>query len=60
MKGHPAKYILPLLAVATGLALGVAGIVYGEADGSPGLQLLGVLFVLTAMVFGVRTVRRSS
>jgi hypothetical protein len=57
VKGHPVKYILPLLAVALGLALGVAGIVYGEADDSPGLQLLGVLFVLTAVVFGVRTVR---
>ena len=37
---------------------GVLGIVYGEADDSPGLQLLGVVLVLGAVVFGVRAVRR--
>lgn len=54
------KHLLPLLVVAVGLAIGAAGIVYGEGDDSPGLQLLGVLFVLAAVVLGVRTVRRSS
>ncbi|MFF0989873.1 hypothetical protein [Kocuria nitroreducens] len=54
------KHILPLLTVVVGLAMGAAGIVLGEADDSPGLQLLGVLLVLATVVFGVRTVRRSS
>jgi drug/metabolite transporter (DMT)-like permease len=53
------KYLLALLAVL-GVALGVAAVVYGGADDSPGLQGLGVLLVLGAVVFGVRTVRRSS
>ncbi|MCM3687366.1 hypothetical protein [Kocuria rosea] len=53
------KPLLALLATALGLAVGVAGIVYGEADDSPGLQLLGALFVLAAVVLGARTARRS-
>ena len=52
------KYVLALVAVLV-VALGVAGIVLGEADDSPGLQLLGVLLVVGAVWFGVRTVRRS-
>ncbi|MEX5303351.1 hypothetical protein [Kocuria sabuli] len=54
------KHLLPLLLVPVGLVIGAAGIVYGEGDDSPGLQLLGVLFVLAAVVFGVRTLRRGS
>ncbi|GEO96133.1 hypothetical protein [Kocuria turfanensis] len=53
------KHVLPVLIVAVGLATGAAGIVYGEADDSPGLQALGVLLVLAAVVYGVRTARRS-
>ncbi|MDO3705605.1 hypothetical protein Q3W71_28445 [Micromonospora sp. C28SCA-DRY-2] len=52
------KYVLALVALL-GVALGVAGVVYGEADDSPGLQLLGVALVVGAVVFGVRTARRS-
>lgn len=51
------KHVLPALVVVIGLVTGAAGIVYGEADDSPGLQLLGVLFVLATVVFGVRTAR---
>jgi hypothetical protein len=49
------------LAIAVALllvALGIAGVVAGEADDSPGLQLLGALLVVGAVVAGVRTVRR--
>ena len=49
------KYIVAILAVA----IGVAGIVAGEADDSPGLQLLGVVVVIGAVVLGVRIARRS-
>ncbi|MCM0678669.1 hypothetical protein NCC78_28940 [Micromonospora phytophila] len=49
------KYVLAVLAIA----IGVAGIVLGEADDSPGLQLLGVVLVVGAVVFGVRAARRS-
>ena len=41
------------------VALGVAGIVYGEADDSPGGQLIGVLLVVGGVVLGVRMIRRS-
>jgi hypothetical protein len=51
------KYLLAALAVLV-VALGVAGIVLGEADDSPGLQLLGAVLVVGTIVYGVRTVRR--
>ena len=49
------KYIVAILAVA----IGVAGIVAGGADDSPGLQLLGLVVVIGA-VLGVRIARRRS
>ncbi|MGQ1837921.1 hypothetical protein ACT4S2_05650 [Kocuria turfanensis] len=54
------KHVIPVLLVTLGLVIGAAGIVYGEADDSPGLQLLGALVVLAAVVLGVRTARRRS
>ncbi|MGN9778899.1 hypothetical protein ACTMS0_24525 [Micromonospora sp. H33] len=51
----PVKYFLAVLAIA----IGVAGVVHGEADDSPGLQLLGAVLVVGAVAFGVRTARRS-
>ncbi|MFW6186464.1 MAG: hypothetical protein ACOC84_00455 [Actinomycetota bacterium] len=48
------KYLLAVLV----LAIGVAAVVYGGADDSPGLQLLGVLLALGAVASGVRTARR--
>lgn len=46
--------ILAVLATA----VGVAAVVLGESDDSPGLQLLGVLFVIGAVALSVRTVQR--
>ncbi|MFI0793059.1 hypothetical protein ACH4OY_10210 [Micromonospora rubida] len=48
------RYLVAVLAVA----IGVAGIVRGEADDSPGLQFLGVALVVGAIAFVVRTARR--
>jgi drug/metabolite transporter (DMT)-like permease len=48
-------YVLAVLIVA----LGVAAVVLGEADDSPGLQGIGVVLVVGAVVLGVRTARRS-
>lgn len=48
------RYVLAVVAL-----LGVAGVVYGGADDSPGLQLLGVMLAVGAIAFGVRAVRRS-
>ena len=49
-----------LLAVLAVLAvgLGVAGMVAGEADDSPGLQGLGLLLIVGAVVLVTRRARR--
>ena len=49
------KYVVAVLAIA----LGVAGMVAGGIDDSPGLQLLGVLLIVGAVALGVRIARRS-
>jgi hypothetical protein len=51
------KYPL-VIAVVLVAALGVLAVVYGGSDDSPGLQLLGVLLVVGAIAYGVRTARR--
>ena len=53
------KQLVLALGVVLAVAIGVAAVVYGEGDDSPGLQGLGVLLVLGAVVLGVRSVRRS-
>lgn len=48
------------LAGAIGLAvLGVAAVVFGEADDAPGLVLLGLVLIGTACAIGVRTRARA-
>ena len=48
------NYVLAALVIA----LGVAAVVLGEADDSPGLQGIGVVLVVGAVVLGVRRARR--
>ncbi len=48
------RAVLASLAMA---ALGVAAVVYGGFDDSPGLQLIGVLIIVGAVVLGVKSVR---
>ena len=48
------SYLLGLL----GVVVGVAGVLAGGADDSPGLQGLGLLVVLTAVTLTVRSARR--
>jgi hypothetical protein len=52
------KYIIAVLAILA-IALGIAGVVYGEADDSPGLQLIGVVLIVGAVALGIRTARHS-
>jgi drug/metabolite transporter (DMT)-like permease len=47
------------LAAVLVIALGIAAVVYPESDDSPGLQLIGALLVIGAIVLGVRAARRS-
>jgi hypothetical protein len=39
-------------------AVGVVAIVAGEADDAPGLVVIGILLVVVALAFGVRTAQR--
>jgi len=52
------KPVLALLAALLATAIGVAAIVLGEADDSPGLQGLGVLLIVGTVAFGARARRR--
>ena len=53
---RPMKYMLAVLAILA-IALGIASVVYGEADDSPGLQLIGVVLIVGTIALGVKTVR---
>ena len=53
------KYVAVLVALLA-VALGLMAIVYGEADDSPGGQLIGVAFVVAGIVLGVRAVRSAT
>jgi hypothetical protein len=53
------KSLFLALAVVLAVAVGVAAVVAGEADDSPGLQGLGVLLAVGAVLLGVRAVRRT-
>ncbi len=52
------KYLLAFLAISLAISLGTAGMVYGELDDAPELMLLGLVLVVGAVAFGVRSVRR--
>ena len=56
-RGSLMKLVLVVVTAVIVVALGVAAVVFGEADDSPGLQGLGVLLVIGAVAFSVRTVR---
>jgi hypothetical protein len=46
------------LAALVVLALGIAGMVAGEADDSPGLQLIGLVLIVGAVTLTVKSARR--
>jgi hypothetical protein len=52
------NYFLALVAMLS-VAIGVAGVVLGEADDSPGLQGLGLAFVVGAVALAVRIAKRN-
>ena len=52
------KHALLALGTTLAVAIGVLAVVYGESDDSPGLQGLGVLLVVGALAYAVRTLRR--
>jgi drug/metabolite transporter (DMT)-like permease len=52
------SYLVIGLLTALGIALGVAGVIFGGADDSPGLQLIGVVIAIGTVVLSVRALRR--
>ena len=50
--------LLTAVAVVVLVVVGVPGMVAGESDDSPGLQGIGGLLILGAVVLAVRTARR--
>jgi hypothetical protein len=52
------RHLVLAVGVLLAVAVGIAAVVAGEADDSPGLQGLGLLLAVGAVVLGVRTVRR--
>jgi VIT1/CCC1 family predicted Fe2+/Mn2+ transporter len=57
--GDPVRSAAVVVAVLVVVALGITGVVLGEADDSPGLQGLGVLLAVGAVVLGTRALRRA-
>jgi hypothetical protein len=57
-KGHAMPLLAGLAIAILATGLGVAAIVLGEADDAPGLQLIGGLLVIGALLLGVRTAQR--
>ncbi|WP_220187349.1 hypothetical protein [Pseudonocardia pini] len=54
------RNVLPtVIVLVLAAALGGAAVVYGGADDSPGLQLIGVVLVVGAIAWGVRRARRA-
>ena len=50
------KSFYALLAAALALvAIGVTAAMHGEADDAPGLALIGIVLIVGAFAFGVRT-----
>lgn len=49
------KYVLALM----GVAIGIAAVMYGEADDSPGLQLMGAVLAIGMVAFTVQAARRA-
>jgi hypothetical protein len=52
------RALAAVVAIVVALAIGVAGMVLGESDDSPGLQFLGLMVIVGAIVSGVRMARR--
>ena len=51
--------LAPVLVPALAAALGVAAVIFGEADDAPGLVLFGLLIIGGALAFGFKPSLRS-
>ncbi len=60
MTASATNWVKALGLVALGIAIAAAGIYVGEADDAPGASLAGILLMIAAMTFAVRTARRKT
>lgn len=60
MKTSATNLLPALVLIVIGIALGAAGIYVGDTDDAPGAALLGLLLMIGAVVFAVRTLRRKT
>ena len=58
MKSTVTNLVLAFCLVATGLALGGAGIYVGETDDAPGAALIGFLLMIGMVALAVKVARR--
>ena len=60
MKPSVTNVLIALGLIAIGVSIAVAGIYIGEIDDAPGAALIGILLMIGAVTFGVRTARRKA
>jgi hypothetical protein len=59
MKPSVTKFVMALGLVLIGVAIGVGGVYFADADDSPGAGVLALLLMTGLVVFGVRTALRA-
>ena len=58
MKSTHTNVVMALGLIATGVALGAAGIYVGETDDAPGAALIGIVLMIGVVALGVRRLWR--
>ena len=54
------KWIMAVGLVVIGVAIGIAGVNFADADDSPGAGVLAILLMIGAIVLAVRVARRKA
>ena len=60
MKSSRTNYLVALGFVATGVAIGAAGIYVGETDDAPGAAVIGIVLAIAAVAWGARSAIRKA
>ena len=58
-EGDAMKRLVPILIAVLGVVIGVPAMLYGNADDSPGLVLLGLLLIAATLAFALSPALRS-
>jgi hypothetical protein len=60
MQSSVTKLTISLGVIVIGIAIGLIGVYVGDTDDAPGAGLLGILLMIGAVEFGLRTALRKS